>query len=104
MTQPDKEVALGPAFETTGPEPYLSRMAETENNSATRHPIRSFVRREGRLTPGQKRAFESLWPRWGLDFQAEPVALCALFGNALSLIHISEPTRQLASSRMPSSA
>jgi tRNA (guanine-N7-)-methyltransferase len=64
------------------PGTYLSRMAETENHSATRRPIRSFVRREGRLTPGQKRAFQALWPRWGLDFQAEPVALSAIFGNA----------------------
>ena len=57
-------------------------MAETENNSFVRRPIRSFVRREGRLTAGQKRAFETQWRRWGLDFQAEPLALPAVFGNA----------------------
>ena len=34
--------------------------------------IRSFVRREGRLTPGQQRALEELWPRYGLDFDATP--------------------------------
>ncbi len=34
--------------------------------------IRSFVRREGRLTPGQQRALDALWPRYGLDFDATP--------------------------------
>ncbi|MGD8956913.1 MAG: tRNA (guanosine(46)-N7)-methyltransferase TrmB [Chromatiaceae bacterium] len=56
-------------------------MVESENNSVPRRPIRSFVRREGRLTPGQERAFESLWPRWGLDFQTTPLSLPAIFGN-----------------------
>ncbi|MGB0721976.1 MAG: tRNA (guanosine(46)-N7)-methyltransferase TrmB [Gammaproteobacteria bacterium] len=33
------------------------------------HPrgIRSFVRRQGRLTPGQQHALDSLWPRFGVD-------------------------------------
>jgi tRNA (guanine-N7-)-methyltransferase len=34
------------------------------------HParkIRSFVRREGRLTTGQQRALQDLWPRFGLE-------------------------------------
>ena len=29
--------------------------------------LRSFVRREGRMTDGQKSALERLWPRYGLD-------------------------------------
>lgn len=29
--------------------------------------VRSFVLREGRLTAGQKRALETLWPRYGLE-------------------------------------
>jgi tRNA (guanine-N7-)-methyltransferase len=32
-----------------------------------RREIRSFVRREGRMTDGQKRALDELWPRYGLD-------------------------------------
>jgi tRNA (guanine-N7-)-methyltransferase len=32
--------------------------------------IRSFVRREGRLTPGQERAFETLWQRFGIDWDS----------------------------------
>ena len=32
-----------------------------------RREIRSFVRREGRMTPSQKRAMEELWPRFGVE-------------------------------------
>ena len=44
--------------------------------------IRSYVLREGRLTPGQQRAFDTLWPLWGLDFQPQQLNLGELFGNA----------------------
>ena len=37
-----------------------------ENEHNTRN-IRSFVRRQGRITPGQQRALETLWPRYGLS-------------------------------------
>jgi tRNA (guanine-N7-)-methyltransferase len=43
--------------------------------------IRSFVLREGRLTPGQQRAFDTLWPKWGIDFAPERIDLPELFGN-----------------------
>jgi tRNA (guanine-N7-)-methyltransferase len=44
-------------------------------------PIRSFVRREGRLTPGQQRALEAHWSRFGIDFDARPLDLEAIFGR-----------------------
>jgi len=44
-------------------------------------PIRSFVLREGRLTAGQLRAFERLWPSMGVDFHGQPLDLPSLFGN-----------------------
>lgn len=46
------------------------------------HPrrIRSFVRREGRLTPSQQRALDELLPRYGLD-PAGPLDLDAAFGR-----------------------
>jgi tRNA (guanine-N7-)-methyltransferase len=58
--------------------------------------VRSFVRREGRLTPGQQRALDELWPRFGLstqqkpDWQAvfgrrAPLTLEIGFGNGASL-------------------
>ncbi|MAF08098.1 MAG: tRNA (guanosine(46)-N7)-methyltransferase TrmB [Acidiferrobacteraceae bacterium] len=36
-------------------------------NDLTERPVRSFVRREGRMTAAQKRALEKLWPVYGID-------------------------------------
>lgn len=45
-------------------------------------PIRSFVLREGRLTPAQERAFHALWPEFGVDWRpSQTLDLNALFGN-----------------------
>ncbi len=43
--------------------------------------IRSFVRREGRLTPGQQKALDELWPDFGLDDSGDELDLKALFGR-----------------------
>ena len=70
-------------------------------------PIRSYVLRQGRMSQAQRRALETLLPRWGISFsphlidfgqtfgRAAPVILEIGFGmgETLSLIHISEPTR-----------
>lgn len=46
-------------------------------------PIRSFVLRQGRITPAQVRAFGELWPRFGVDWSpGEMLDLPALFGNS----------------------
>jgi tRNA (guanine-N7-)-methyltransferase len=47
------------------------------------HPrtIRSFVRRAGRTTTGQARAFEQLGPRFVLPYRAAPLDLPAAFGR-----------------------
>ncbi len=70
---------------------------KTPEDTPFKRRIRSFVRREGRLTPGQQRALDELWPRFGLDLpkQAEdlkallggdrPVTLEIGFGNGASL-------------------
>ena len=44
-------------------------------------PVRSFVRRAGRITTGQKRALKTLWPRFGLDYTGDPLELAAVFGR-----------------------
>jgi tRNA (guanine-N7-)-methyltransferase len=44
--------------------------------------IRSFVRREGRLTPGQQRAMDVLFPRFGIEAGDTPLDLDTLFGRA----------------------
>ena len=53
------------------------------NEPQTHHrPIRSFVLREGRLTPAQERAFLELWPDFGVDWHpGQPLDLTSLFGN-----------------------
>ena len=43
--------------------------------------IRSFVLREGRLTSGQQRAFEQIWPDYGIGFDGTLLDLPRLFGN-----------------------
>ncbi|QKT03329.1 tRNA (guanosine(46)-N7)-methyltransferase TrmB [Ectothiorhodospiraceae bacterium 2226] len=44
-------------------------------------PVRSFVRREGRMTVGQQRALEALLPRYGVPAGDAPLDLDALFGR-----------------------
>jgi len=55
--------------------------------SGTRDPadprqraIRSYVVRGGRLTDAQQRALDQQWPRYGLEFAAQPLDLAQLFG------------------------
>ncbi len=75
----------------------------TANNiSQHTREIRSFVRREGRITPGQKRALEQLWPRFGLEpgspvdpvetfHRQAPLTLEIGFGNGASLATMAAP-------------
>lgn len=44
-------------------------------------PIRSFVRREGRITVAQQRALETLWPRFGITPGASKLDLDVIFGR-----------------------
>lgn len=46
-----------------------------------RRQVRSFVLRQGRFTPAQQRAFDLLWPRFGLDYQGMPRDFDAVFGR-----------------------
>ena len=49
-------------------------------------PIRSFVLRQGRLTPAQQRALDELWPRYGLELAAAPFDWDAIFGRPASRV------------------
>ena len=50
--------------------------------ASSSHPrIRSFVRRAGRLTTGQRRALDELWPRWGIGAPDGLLDLDAQFGS-----------------------
>ena len=56
--------------------------SETEVEGAPpRRRVRSFVRREGRLTPGQQRALDNLWHRFGIEQSDQWLDLEALFGR-----------------------
>ncbi|MGH8078824.1 MAG: tRNA (guanosine(46)-N7)-methyltransferase TrmB, partial [Lysobacter sp.] len=43
--------------------------------------VRSFVLRQGRFTPAQQRAFDELWPRFGLDYTGALRDFDATFGR-----------------------
>lgn len=48
--------------------------------------VRSFVLREGRLTAGQQRALDTLWPRYGLERQQGVLDSGAMFGRQAPLV------------------
>jgi tRNA (guanine-N7-)-methyltransferase len=57
--------------------------------SERRRPVRSYVIRGGRLTTGQQRALDELYPRWGVPDGDEPLDFDALFGrNAERILEI----------------
>jgi tRNA (guanine-N7-)-methyltransferase len=76
-------------------------VSEAPEDIIHRREIRSFVRREGRMTESQRRALEELWPRYGVDApggrdlgsflretfgRAAPVVLEVGFGNGDHLL------------------
>ncbi len=44
--------------------------------------VRSFVRREGRLTKGQESAMNECWPTMGIDYQPQLLIWQEVFGNS----------------------
>ena len=54
---------------------------EQRDNTDYHRKIRSYVRREGRFTPAQKSAYESLWPVYGIDETSEQWDLSHLFAR-----------------------
>lgn len=48
--------------------------------------IRSFVRRQGRLTKGQQQAIDELWPINGIEYSAEPMDFQQVFGREAPLV------------------
>lgn len=55
-------------------------------DTGSRRRIRSFVRREGRMTDGQTRAYEDLWPRYGIDAPAAAIAPQSLFARDAGVV------------------
>jgi tRNA (guanine-N7-)-methyltransferase len=56
-------------------------MNKDANKKTTLRRIRSFVRREGRLTKGQQRALSELFPRYGIKLDQGRLDLDVLFGR-----------------------
>ncbi len=48
--------------------------------------VRSFVRRQGRLTKGQERAIEELWPQFGIEYDEQPLDFNQLFGRSAPVV------------------
>ena len=44
-------------------------------------PVRSYVLRQGRITPAQERAIAQHWQTFGIDYQPEPLDLDQAFGR-----------------------
>ncbi|WP_437613866.1 tRNA (guanosine(46)-N7)-methyltransferase TrmB [Erwinia sp. V71] len=59
---------------------------EFDENGRAMRRVRSFVRRQGRLTKGQQQALDDYWPVMGVEFQQEPVDLAALFGREAPVV------------------
>ena len=55
---------------------------ERQRAPQTMRRIRSYVLREGRMTPAQQRAFDTLWSRYGIDYQAATQDLDVRFGRS----------------------
>jgi tRNA (guanine-N7-)-methyltransferase len=54
---------------------------KTQDGSLKNRAIRSFVRRQGRITPGQRRALNTHWPHYGIPTDQGLVNLTQLFGR-----------------------
>ena len=65
-------------------------MSGTDDTSAPEYMrrIRSFVLREGRMTPAQQRAFDEHWARYGIDYRGDGTThdFAASFGRQAPLV------------------
>jgi len=52
---------------------------------APRRTVRSFVLRQGRVSNAQQRAWETLYPRYGIAFSEQPLDARAVFGRSAPL-------------------
>ena len=54
----------------------------TDTPDPSKHHIRSFVLRQGRVSPAQQRAVDTLMPQFGIVYTAQPLNLDLAFGRA----------------------
>ena len=61
-------------------------MSDTSHPPEYMRRIRSFVLREGRMTPAQQRAFDEHWVRYGIDYRGQPQNFAARFEREAPLV------------------
>jgi len=54
----------------------------TDTTDLSKRHIRSFVLRQGRVSPAQQRAVDTLLPRFGIPYVAQPLDLTQAFGRS----------------------
>lgn len=59
---------------------------DAQDSAPIRRPVRSFVLRQGRMSPAQVRAFDALLPRYGLPFAPSPLDFAAVFGRRAPVV------------------
>lgn len=60
--------------------------AEPQSSASHKGHIRSFIRRDSRLTVGQQSAIDSGWAHYGLEIIDQPLDLTAVFSNNAPVI------------------
>jgi tRNA (guanine-N7-)-methyltransferase len=55
-------------------------------DAVRRRGVRSFVLRQGRMSPAQQRACDELLPRYGVPFRAEPLDFAQAFGRLAPVV------------------
>lgn len=60
-------------------------LPQQSSTESARPPIRSYSRRQGRITSAQKTALQSLWPEYGIN-PTTPLDLAGIFANPTPLV------------------
>jgi tRNA (guanine-N7-)-methyltransferase len=61
-------------------------VADDAPGARPHRPVRSFVLRQGRMSPAQVRAFETLLPKYGIPFSPSPLDFRGAFGRDAPVI------------------
>ena len=64
----------------------MTQALDAERGHLSTRSIRTFVLRQGRLTEAQRRALDTLLPRWGLPYRPEPLDAPSIFGRSAPLV------------------
>ncbi|MEC8375349.1 MAG: tRNA (guanosine(46)-N7)-methyltransferase TrmB, partial [Pseudomonadota bacterium] len=60
--------------------------AEAEAAGVYVSKVKSYVKREGRLTKGQEKALADYWPTMGIDYADAPLSLSDVFGRTAPVV------------------